>query len=127
MRWEERLLFLMFLDYKGALKKWEKNHDKCKYDHHKIDHQNFTPTQGFDWWESPERSDYWHDLFMQWRDVSLVRIKVPSLDYEIERQVLSDTIRVGCQKITKEDALKIADFIYECFGEDLWRSLILTF
>ena len=115
MTWEERLLFLMFLDYKGALKKWEKNHDKCKYSYYKIDHHYFNPTQGFDWWESPERSAYWYDLTSQWECLNY--ISVPSIDYLISHRLFSDTIEVGCQKITKEDALKIADFIYECFGE----------
>ena len=116
----------MFLDYKGVLKKWEKNHDESRSGS-KIDDGVFSIYGGFPWHDSEEGSSYWHDLLMQWRDVSIVRIKVPSLSYEIERQVLSDTIRVGCQTITKEDALNIADFIYECFGEDLWKSLILTF
>lgn len=114
MIWEEKLLFLMFLDYKGALKKWEKNHNKCKYGYYKIDHHNFGPTHGFDWYSSPEGSNYWDNLIEQW--YSFKSISVPSVDYSISYQLFSDTIKVGCQSITKKDALKIADFIYECFG-----------
>ena len=117
MTWEEKLLFLMFLDYNGALKKWERNHNKCKYAYHKIDHNYFTPTQGFSWYESPEGLKYWDNLTRQWGCLNY--ISVPSIDYLISHQLFSDTIEVGCQTITKKDALKIADFIYECFGEEL--------
>lgn len=117
MTWEERLLFLMFLDYKGALKKWERNHNKGKYDYYKIDHHHFTSTQGFCWFSSPESHKYWDDLIEQWN--CLNSISVPSLKYAIEHRLFSDTISVGYQEITKEDALKIADFIYDCFGEEV--------
>lgn len=119
MTWEERLLFLMFLDYKGALKKWERDHNKDKNGYRKIDHQRFSHLSGFNWRESREGSMYWSDLSVQWEKASVVRIKVPSLSYEVEHLALSNTIEVGCQTITKEDALKIADFIYECFGEEV--------
>lgn len=119
MTWEERLLFLMFLDYKGALKKWEKNHNEDKNGFSKIDDRSFCPLGGFDWSESQEGDTYWSNLDTRWKKASVVRIKVPSLSYEIEHLALSNKIEVGCQIITKEDALKIADFIYECFGEEV--------
>lgn len=117
MTWEERLLFLMFLDYKGALKKWEKNHNEDKNGFSKIDDRSFCPIDGFRWHESQEGDVYWSNLSIQWEKVLVVRTKVPSLSYEIFYEAFSNTIEVGCQTITKKDALKIADFIYECFGE----------
>lgn len=119
MTWEERLLFLMFLDYKGSLKKWEKNHDKDKDGAFKIEDKNFCPFSGFYWRESQEGDLYWSNLNTQWEKVSLVQTKVPSLGYEIRHYLLSNTIEVGRQSVTKKDALEIANFIYECFGEDL--------
>lgn len=117
MTWEERLLFLMFMDYNGALKKWERNYSKDKRGYlTKIDDENFVPSSGFIWCETEEGENYWRDLITQWN--CLNSISVPSLEYSIESRLFSDTIQVGCQTITKKDALKIADFIYECFGEN---------
>ena len=115
MTWEERLLFLMFLDYKGALEKWEKNHNEDK-NGRKIDDKYFGAYGGFCWRESQEGNLYWRNLNIQWEKVLVMRKKVPSLSYEIERLAISNTIEVGRKTITKKDALKIADFIYECFG-----------
>ena len=117
MTWEEKLLFLMFLDYKGVLKKWEKNHNKCKYGYYKIEDGNFSVESGFYWRETEEGDDYWSFIIQQWEKAKSGSITIPSLRYIIRHETLSDTIEVGCQTITKKDALKIADFIYECFGE----------
>ena len=115
MTWEEKLLFLMFLDYKGALDKWERNHNKDKV-FYKIDSEYFHVTGGFNWGLSVEGRDYWSLMANQWDKVKGESIAIPSLRYIIHHEILSDTIQVGCQTITKKDALKIADFIYECFG-----------
>lgn len=117
MSWEERLLFLMFLDHKGALKKWERNHNE-QTNGSRIDFESFSPYGGFDWSESEEGNAYWGGIINNWYKSTYGKLEVASLDYEIKHTVLSNTIEVGCQRITKEDALKIADFIYECFGED---------
>ena len=102
MTWEEKLLFLMFLDYKGALKKWEKNHNSCTYDYHKIEDIHFYAIDGFFWDNTEEGYDYWDELIADWSKSIERNLEVRSLDFEI-----------------KKDALRIADFIYECFGEDV--------
>lgn len=118
MTWEEKLLFLMFLDYKGALKKWERNHDKCKHSYPKVEDSYFHTTEGFSWFNSKEGYDYWIEVIANWAKLVERNLEVQSLEFEIKNIMLRDTIEVGCQTITKKDALKIADFIYECFGED---------
>ena len=117
MTWEERLLFLMFLDYKGALKKWEKNSNECKYGYRKIEDSYFNVIDGFFWDKTQEGYDYWDELIADWGKSMERSLEVRSLDFKIKNIMLRDTIEVGCQKITKKDALKIADFIYECFGD----------
>lgn len=119
MSWEEKLLFLMFLDYKGALKKWERNHDKCSLGTVKIDDFGFCDSSGFVWNFSPEGHFYWENLTKSWRKALLRDLKVRSLDYKIRYRACKDSLEVGCQTITKKDALGIADFIYECFGEEV--------
>ena len=109
----------MFLDYKGVLKKWEKNHNKCDRGFNKIDHVNFDIRLGFDWTNSPEGLEYWKNYDEEYRSLSRRSLLVGSLGYWIDHRIASELIIVGCQKITKEDALKIADFIYECFGEEV--------
>lgn len=116
MTWEEKLLFLMFLDYKGALGKWEKNNNDC-YFRVSIDSSVFNELNAFNWTRSPEGYNYWDKLIYEWRKISLNSFAVSSLSYEIKYKVCENSIEVGCQSITKEDALKIADFIYECFEE----------
>lgn len=117
MTWEERLLFLMFLDYKGALKKWERNHNKDKNGYFKIEDENFSAESGFFWRETEEGDDFWSLMIQQWDKRYSESITVPSLHYMIYSDPLNGAIEVGCQTITKKDALKIADFIYECFGD----------
>ena len=118
MSWEERLLFLMFLDYKGVLKKWEKNHGNYKDYHRKIDHDEFGAFDGFSWYESKEGGTFWHDIIKDWNNRDPVAsLSVASLKYTVKHKFTDSSLKVGCQTITKKDALKIADFIYECFGE----------
>lgn len=118
MTWEERLLFLMFLDYKGALNEWERNHNKDKNGYAKIEDSPFFASDGFRWRNTRDGFDYWLEIHQQWKKENNIYFTVPSLQYEIHHKIFRDTIQVGCQKITKKDALKIADFIYECFGEN---------
>ena len=117
MTWEERLLFLMFLDYKGVLEKWERNHNEDKA-FSKIDDKNFSATGGFYWDETGEGHDHWRVIINGRDELSKKTLKVKSMDFGTIYTVLNDNIQVGCQTVTKKDALKIADFIYECFGEN---------
>ena len=117
MTWEERLLFLMYLDYRGVLKKWEWNHDNCDRGLKKIDCDTFYATDGFVWECSKEGHYFWEDIIFDWTDRQT--FSVSSLDYEIHFALKTNQLKIGCQTITKKDALKIADFIYECFGEQV--------
>jgi len=65
MSWEEKLLFLMFLDYKGVLEKWEKNHNEDKNGFDKIDSNSFTTLEGFEWASTKEGDHYWDRIILQ--------------------------------------------------------------
>lgn len=117
MTWEERLLFLMFLDYKGVLEKWEENHNKCTSGYNKIEHASFFEYQGFCWSSSKEGHDFWHEIAREWQDKDT--LYVDSLGHGLKCKLYKKQLEIGCQSVTKKDALKIADFIYECFGEEV--------
>lgn len=62
-------------------------------------------------WDNGQRNSYkLTDLVLAGEEeMSMKVLKVESLDYTLE--VVEDQLHVGCQRVTKEDALKIADFI----------------
>ncbi len=78
MTWEERLLFLMYLDYKGVLKKWERNHDKCDCGYRKIDHDDFNANSGFSWEDSPQGYKFWNESILGYDGIT-------SWEYQIEK------------------------------------------
>lgn len=118
MSWEERLLFLMYLDYRGALKKWERNHNKY-HRGSKVGNDEFSVYGGFCWHDTNEGVLYWNRIISQWIETKRIRANFKLLGYKVKHDLFGNTIEVGYQSITKKDALKIADFIYECFGEEV--------